>query len=59
MSKAVKEQKPEQVEIWTRNMDTYFSEIERLILDGYTIILDGFLAPTSIAGIMTAHLKLK
>jgi len=59
MSKGTKQDKPEQVEIWTRNQDTYYKELENYILSGYTVILDGFLEPTNIAGIMTAHLRLR
>lgn len=60
MSKpSTKQAKPETVEIWTRNEHTYYTQLQEHILNGYEIILDGFLAPSNIAGIMTCNLRLK
>jgi len=49
MSKT-KPTKPETVEIWTRNEYTYYTELQRHVLDGYEVILEGFLAPANIGG---------
>jgi hypothetical protein len=58
MSKQTKEPKPAQVDLSTRNQNDHFSEIERLVLDVYGLVLDGFIAPTSVAEILPASLKM-
>ncbi|WP_119155713.1 hypothetical protein [Caldimonas tepidiphila] len=60
MSKpSTKQAKPETVEIWTRNEVTFYTELQKYVLDGYEVILDGFQAPFNIGGVISCHLKLK
>lgn len=51
--------KPQEVQLFTRNMVEYYDEMERLVIDGYTVVKQGFSAPVSINGFMQATMVLR
>lgn len=54
-----KSAKPVEVQLFTRNETEYYQDLERLILDGYTVVVEGSQSPVSINGFMQATLVLK
>jgi len=59
MSKTIKQARPETIEIWTTNEHTFYTQLQEHILNGYEVILEGFLTPANIGGVLSCHLKLK
>lgn len=51
--------KPQEVQLFTRNMIEFYQDMERLILEGYTVVKEGFQSPAAIAGVLTATLVLR
>lgn len=51
--------KPQEMQLFTRNMIEYYEDIERLILDGYTIVKEGYQSPVSIGGLMSSTMVLR
>ena len=51
--------KPQEVQLFTRNMIEFYEDMERLILTGYTVVKEGYASPASINGFMQATLVLK
>lgn len=58
MSKSIKPSKPETIELCTNNTVQFYADLEKHILDGYTIVKDGYAAPCTFGYLLTATLIL-